>query len=173
MMGVPSVASSAPRADAPVLRSGRIVGSGDVGGNLPCSMTPECAAWLQSGCDPALAGRNPAALTSIVDVSRLANGKTRHVLQYRHTLLWSGVRIELWRGNCGKAGECLRPELSDPPTYANWHGLEGLLGCPQAQVRPRTRAGDTWWPMTFVIPRGVKWMTVGASSAVNTEWTLH
>src|SRR5688572_5924417 len=32
---------------------------------------PECLAWLKSGCNPALAGREPAVTASIEDVGEL------------------------------------------------------------------------------------------------------
>src|SRR5688500_13131207 len=84
-VGLPGLARSASLAPSPPLRSGRIVGGPDTTGSAPCGLAPDCVAWLQSGCNPALAGRDPALHTSIVDVSDLADGTTRRVLEYGKT----------------------------------------------------------------------------------------
>ena len=168
-MAAPSVARPMPGTAATAQRSGRIIGSGDIGWNLPCGLAPDCAAWLQSGCHPALAGRDPAWMTSIVNVSALADGKTGRFLTHRNTVLWSGVRFQFWRGNCGELGECVSTNLGER-TPGSGYGLDGPLGCHWAEVGSGSSGSSA--AVHFVIPRRAKWMTISASSAVNTEWTL-
>src|SRR5687768_11010259 len=81
-MRLPGMALSASPAISPPLRSGTIIGGPDTMGSAPCGLTAECAAWLQSGCSPALAGRDPALHTSIVDVADLADGTTPRVFEF-------------------------------------------------------------------------------------------
>ena len=165
-MAAPSVTRPMPGTAAAPQRSGTIIGSGDISGNLPCGLAPDCAAWLQSGCDPALAGHDPAWLTSIVDVSDLADGTTRRVLSTRRTLWRSGVYIQLWRGNCDEIGECASTRWS--PSTEPWRDWDRPLGCHRAEIPPSRWA----WGDPLIIPRRARWMTISASSAVNTVWTL-
>src|SRR5688572_29422280 len=41
-----------------------------------CQLVPDCLAWLESRCDPALVGHDAAWMTSIEDVAALADGLT-------------------------------------------------------------------------------------------------
>lgn len=101
-------ATPSPAATRPVL-SGRIVSGvwspGGAGVVSPyCSTAPDCAAWLASGCSPALAGRDPAWATSIADVRRFADGSTRRVFSARSSFSWGVLQIELWDRECRRVG---------------------------------------------------------------------
>src|SRR5687767_4676411 len=136
-LAVPSMAGAEP------VRSGTIL-TGFPGS--ACGYAPDCYAWLESGCDPALAGRNPAWMTSIVDVADLADGTTWRVFDYDSLLpsptegpyLNGGVYIQFYREDC--------VQKADAPGYKT--------------------AGAV-----FPIPSGAKWMTV-ANLGSYTEWEL-
>src|SRR5688500_8439240 len=94
------VAAPAAEAARP-LRKGRILsGVFTTGPAGPCSWQPDCIAWRASGCHPALAGADPAWLTSIVDVRELADGVTDRVFEYGPGrpvgVDPGGVFIEFW-----------------------------------------------------------------------------
>lgn len=143
-----------PSAGAPV-RSGTILsGSGwfleySLGG---CQSTPECAAWLESGCDTALAGRDPGFMASIVSVRELADGRTRRT--FRHTdgepaaLRWGGSPVvQFWRSDCS---EIVTSRLRTNPCDA--------YECKATTLR---------------VPRNARWMTVTSyQDNVNLRWTL-
>lgn len=156
---------SAVRADDPV-RSGTITGWGytffamfngeardcqwsewDLGGVR--GVNPECRVWLDSGCDPAWAGRDPAVTASIQDISELADGRTARTFQWgSSTSGWGGVVVQLWTADC--------TEIED----AKW----------------RSRVGTCCWTdlseTTFAIPRQARWMTVTTNDNHMVEWTL-
>jgi hypothetical protein len=133
-----------------------------------CEKAPDCRAWVQSGCKPALAGRDPALLSSIEDVAGLADGRTMRFFSYdtdpmgltgplglrvgRIGLRWGHIDIQFWRQGCTEI-RSLRWDL-----YQSWRfGVE----CP-----PCSSA-------TFQIPASAKWMTVTSSQDnVNVDWTL-
>lgn len=67
-----------------------------------CWTAPDCVAWLKAGCAPALAGRQPAVMASIVDVADLADGVTSWWFDndYGYTEYPGWVGIQLWRRDC-------------------------------------------------------------------------
>jgi hypothetical protein len=82
----------------------------------PCSLIPDCAAWLASNCDERLAGLDPAVSTSIVDVSDLA-GSTR--LFVRH--MWLANTSQLWSSDCWSMGHVpWRDTYISIPPGARW-----------------------------------------------------
>ena len=117
---------------------------------------PECLAWLRSGCDPALAGRNPAVTASIENVADLADGTTPRKFDWRAFSYpgWStggGVMIQLWRKDCTeiRSSKWLSVEWNEANEWTN---------------RPTT---------TFRIPREAEWMTVTTNDTANLEWELN
>jgi hypothetical protein len=148
------------------LRSGTIVGGTGLrtGGGQPwenpaaqrsgCEYAAECLAWLQSGCNPALAGHDPVVNASIVDVSELADGESARSLQMVAPSvppwgLWPGAVIQLWRQDC--------TEIPDEKR----HGIGSDAACPRY-------AG-----CRFEIPTSAKWMTIsGYVTTVQLSWTL-
>ena len=129
-------------------RSGRIVsGVLTTSPSWSCQFAPECAAWLMSGCDPALAGRDPAWLASIVDVRTLADSDRR----FRYGVdsvgvVPGGVSIEFWTAGCRRI---------------SW-----------ARVWPRMPwLGWTAWTH-LPVPADAAWMTVTANDKVNLVWEL-
>jgi hypothetical protein len=67
-----------------------------------CEWTVECRAWLLSGCDPSIAGRDPGLHASIVDVRKLARSKTRTLRLHKPLpgIVWGGVTVQLWSRDC-------------------------------------------------------------------------
>jgi hypothetical protein len=91
------------QAHAPV-RSGTVLNPGNVTGPANCSIHADCAAWLEARCDPRLAGVDPAAFTSIVDVRALA-GSDRHIHASGAFGRWlSGSVYEFWSARCTRVG---------------------------------------------------------------------
>lgn len=117
---------------------------------------PECAAWLESRCNPALAGRNPAVTASIVDVRSIADGTTRRVFEWEAAASYpgfsigGGVVVQLWRKNCTEI-------RSSKWRSVLWHGPGDW------HTRMRT-------PMT--IPTSAAWMTVTTNDTIKVDWTL-
>ena len=176
------VAQSASDAASAPLRSGTIIGGPDTMGSAPCGVAPDCAAWLQSGCSPALAGRDPALFTSIVDVADLADGTTPRLFEFSKTVLWSGVLLQFWDGSCRQVGDCLGVD-TDPADDNWWLGLYAPLGCRSAEIEEARDSYNYDWEhgtagllgssfTTLEIPRGARWMTVGGSAAVYVTWSL-
>lgn len=157
-------ASPTPAAPKPV-RAGTITGWGYTwpamfsGAAWECQSNgwtvganPECVAWLKSGCNPALAGRNPAVTASIVDVTQLADGTSSRTFRWRapQGFDFGGVVVQLWRRDCKEI-------TASKWVSAEWHYLA-----------PRTNRKST----TFVIPPTAAWMTVTTNDTANIEWTL-
>jgi hypothetical protein len=100
-----------------------------------CQYALDCLAWVQSGCDPALAGHDPALTASIVDVGDLADGRTRrswHMVGPPSIGPFKGVYpgavIQLWRQNCTEIHHAKRHANSTPfriPTRARWMTVSG------------------------------------------------
>ena len=115
---------------------------------------PECFLWLKSGCNPALAGRNPAVTASIVDINKLADGTTPRVFEWRAisspAFGIGGVVVQLWRKNC-----------TEIPS-STWRALD-RHGPGSWTVRPST---------TFAIPSSAVWMTVTTNDTAKLKWTL-
>ena len=120
----------------------------DAGGN------PECLVWLKSGCNPALAGREPAVTASIVDVADLADGTTPRAFQWRAISypgwgIGDGVVVQLWRKDCTEIH-------SSKWRSTDWSG-------PSRANRAST---------SFAIPPAAKWLTVTTNDTVKLQWTL-
>ncbi len=142
--------TTSPPAQQETVRFGRIVsGVLTTGPAGTCREMPDCAAWLASGCDPALTGRNPAWLTSIENVADLADGSTRRLFEYGPArpggLILGGMTVEFWRSDCTRIAE-----------VDTWD---------EAASRAQRRA-------VLFVPRGAEWMTVAANDNVNAAWTL-
>jgi hypothetical protein len=151
------------------LRSGTIVGGSGVriwtgqpsaDGAIErtgCEYAVDCRSWLLSGCQPALAGRDPVLTASIVDVRSLANGRTRRFLEMTAPRvppwgLWPGADIQFWRQDCTEIGNGQR-----------------MIGT------GLTCAGRTAGRcVEFRIPKGARWMTLSAhATTARLSWTLN
>ena len=125
-----------------------------------CQYALDCLAWLQSGCDPALAGHDPVVTASIVDVGALADGRTTRSLSITAPSvppwgLWPGAVIQLWRSNCTEV------------KGAAWHSIGSDARCDWDPYPTAARCE------AFRIPVGTKWMTVsGYVTTVRLSWTL-
>ena len=120
-----------------------------------CQVSPECAAWLETDCNDALAGWDPGATASIVDVDELADGHTKRVFQYGSGdplgPAYGGVQLQFWNSNC--------VEVSD----MRWRSTD----C------DGDASGRDCKSKRFRIPTSVRWMTVtGYQDNVNLAWTL-
>lgn len=159
------------RADRIPLRSGTIAGGAglELSGGDPweqsalersgCEYAVDCLAWAQSGCDPALAAREPAITASIVDVDNLADGTTRRSLEMTAPYIppWGvfpGVVIQFWRDDCTEiAGLKMHSLGSDSP--CDGHTGQGFGRC------------------RFHIPAEARWMTLsGYATTLGLSWTL-
>lgn len=157
LAGSAAVGTAAPSAAGPKpLRSGTIaVGTGvntlgePPGGNRwGCEYAVDCRAWLDSGCNPALAGRDPVLSASIVDVATLADGRTSRSFSWETPAnVHAGVMLQFWQQGCTASAN------------TEWHSVNSRTS------RCESRPG---WPdpnaqcKPLVIPRGAKWMTVSA-----------
>lgn len=116
---------------------------------------PECAAFLESGCNPALAGRNRAVTASIEDVAKIADGTTPRVfkwsaISYPGWGIGGGVVVQLWTKDCKE----IRASLW---RSAEWYGPGSWSNRPSTTLR---------------IPSAAKWMTVTTNDTARLEWTL-
>ena len=125
-----------------------------------CEKALDCRAWLQSSCNPALAGHDLALMASIEDVSALADAGAVAVFRYASKIpdglpwvvpQWNGAVIQFWDGACAEI----------PGS-----GWSATL-CYQVDGR------DCASP-TLRIPVSARWMTVAGTYAGNppTVWTL-
>ena len=86
------------------VRSGTILFGVPVTGPQSCSYSPDCVAWLASGCDARLTGLDPAVSTSIVDVGDIA-GSQRHLVVEGLFHPWlSATNFEFWSSGCQQVG---------------------------------------------------------------------
>ena len=116
---------------------------------------PECLAWLKSGCNRALAGREPAVTASIVGVADLADGMTPRLFQWRAISYpgWGvggGVVVQLWRKDCTEIRS------------SKWRSVAWT-------------SFTTWVHRTstsFPIPAEATWMTVTTNDTAKLKWTL-
>lgn len=151
-MAVAMLVGLAPGAQSSPVRSGTIAGGlHTTAPSHNCGLIPDCVAWLQSGCSPALAGRDPAWLTSIEDVSDLAGGLQR-AFKFRGEA-FSTVFIEFWTGDCGEMRSIRRG--SSVAWDSGW-----------------TQDPHGGWGTSLSIPAGAKWMTIVANAGAATKWTL-
>lgn len=116
-------------------------------------VNPECRTWLDSDCDPRLAGRDPAVTASIQDISELADAAATRVFE------WSappetdhgGVVVQLWNADC--------TEIAG----SEWRSVNRGGNCCSWTNDFSTR---------FEIPSGAAWMTVTTNDTANVRWTL-
>ena len=157
MLAVPMASPGPARAAEPV-RSGTILsGTGSSPANFwvrgmdGCVGAPACAAWLQTGCEPALAGSDPALHASIVDVAELAGSERRFGIRGGVGINWGRVIVQFWTDG------------SENPMAALY--CEELFATPS-----RWSCG---YGCIVTIPAGAKFMTV-SSGPDNTDirWTL-
>jgi hypothetical protein len=115
---------------------------------------PDCAAWVASGCRAALAGRNPAFYSSIVDVRSLADGSTERYFEAAPSnpvgVKAGGLMIEFWGHDCRRAA-----------TLGWWDGVD----CRRTGLNSECAA-------EFTIQRGTRWMTVTSNGNAHMRWTL-
>ena len=149
---------SSVRAEEP-LRSGMIIGGEytyfamNNGMAQDCQWpNPECRVWLASGCDPALAGRDPAMTASIEEVSQLADGTTTRSFDWTggapSAVHWGGVVVQFWAEDCTEIPGAAWRSLIAPCCWTNANGT------------------------TFAIPRQARWMTVTTNDNLKVEWAL-
>lgn len=123
------------------------------------SLNAECRAWLDSGCNPALAGRDPAVTASIEAISDLADGTTIRTFQWDAATTpegdLGGVVVQMWKGDC--------TEIRDADWW-EWRSAnrQGTYCCSWVQEKTTT----------FAIPRTARWMTVTTNDTVRVQWTL-
>jgi hypothetical protein len=118
-------------------------------------VNPECRVWLESGCDPDLAGREPAVTASIVDVGDLADGHTTRTFEWGAPpeTDYGGVVVQLWRADC--------TEIEG----SEWRSVN----------RPGATCCTAWthhMKRAFVIPRDATWMTVTTNDTAYVRWVL-
>ena len=171
ILGSVALGNAEPSAAGPQpVRSGTILGGTGVelGGGQPwenpaaersgCEYAVDCLAWLHSGCNPALAGHDPVLTASIVDVSDLADGRTRRSLRMTAPKippwgLWPGVVIQLWRQNCTEIHEAKRHTIGSDARCV-WGGSESVY-------------------CEFRIPTAATWMTLsGYITTARLSWEL-
>lgn len=163
MAGVAPTVQAKAQATATTHRTGTIVvgvGSSERAIGWPgeavdgeCQMVADCLAWLESGCDPALAGREPAVMATIVDVRDLADGRTPRSIRLSGTgLHWGEVLVQFWR--------------STPEAMYPWLECEEIVESSYLTGYPRH-------DQSRAIPLGAKWMTI-TTNVDNTTvtWTL-
>jgi hypothetical protein len=150
----------ADQALAGPVRSGAVLGGPiDTGPSTSCAVAVECAAFLASGCQPALAGHDPAIQTSIVDVEDLAGRSVTRRFVVRPGaargveagLVIGGFVIEFWKADCEEVDPA-RPIFDESRTYFPWY------------IRTSAR---------FKIPAGAAWMTAAADDNVLIRWELY
>ena len=116
-----------------------------------CVGAPTCSVWLQSGCEAALAGADPALHASIVDVAELAGTERELDVEDGVGLNWGRVIVQFWTDG------------SENPMAA--------LYCEELFARPSR--WDCVFGCTVRIPPGAKFMTVTSSpDNTNIHWTL-
>ena len=124
------------------VRSGRVLNPANYTGPSTCAVAPECQVWLQSSCDARLAGRDPAASASIVDVRDLAGSRRRIEAEGAFGRWLSGANYEFWSRDCRRVGRVLV--------------ASGSPGC--------WRSTSSQWRCDVTVPRAATWMTVPGST---------
>ena len=154
---IAGLVATAKAKKAEPVRSGTIVSGVYVTGPLGgCDMMPDCRAWLESTCNPALTGHDPSWLSSIRDVADLADGRTKRVFRWGAGdpagLRMGGIVVQFWTEGC--------TEITD----ADWYSWEDSGGpnCCSSKVRTVLR-----------VPADAQWMTVsGSTDNLHIVWTL-
>lgn len=123
-----------------------------------CQYALDCRGWLQSGCEPALAGHDPAPTASIVDVGDLAGDRTRRSFHMAAPSippwgLYPGAVIQFWRQDCTEIRSAKR------------HTIGSDARCGWQDEVARCKA--------FRIPTRARWMTVsGYATTAHLSWSL-
>lgn len=115
---------------------------------LGCEMALDCRAWLDSDCDPDLAGRDPALFASIEDVAGLAALDSEWIFDHAPgAAAWA--EVQFWRSGCteikrarwgsGQCADC----LLKMPRSAKWMTVTGYTYNPWAVWLPLPSADLT------------------------------
>lgn len=141
------------------ISSGTIVttyGSSIDGEPDTCETVPDCSAWLQSGCDPALAGRDPAVAASIEDVSKIADGGATWLFQF-DACCGAKATIQLWRPDCTevtgsrqRSGDCFDTSIG------HFCGLTSIR-MPESTTWMTVTVTDGYVPWLVDFPLTVSW----------------
>ena len=126
-----------------------------------CVGAPTCAAWLQTGCAPALADAEPALHASIVNVAELADGVTERRLEVHRGAGLSGgpLIVQLW----ARSDEW---DVIDEPA-----GLDGQWCWELLAFRLTCRGFPDG--CSFRIPADAAFMTISARpDGTHRRWTL-
>ena len=157
----PALAGDPPARTGTILSA--VYTTGYAGGCYRPGVFPECAAWLASDCDPALAGKNPAVTMSIEDVGELASRPKRVFDMWVPEVAgvpagWAigGVAVQFWSAEC-------RHLRSGPSRY--WPGSSGWDA-------PHLWFPDSAPPTAVEIPSGAKWITVSGNDNTPIMWSL-
>lgn len=124
------IAGPATARTSNAVRAGTIVGSNTLAlGSTSCGTSPDCVAWRASGCSRQLAGVDPAAFTSIVDVGSLA-GSTRRLEVTYPVEGWLSTWIEFWRADCSRITyvEIRGDRTLTIPRSARWMTVPTVVG---------------------------------------------
>jgi len=105
-----------------------------------CETAPDCRVWEDGGCKPALAGRNPAVMSSIEDVADLADGRTKWRFDYEAgwTTNQGVATVQFWQAGCTEiTGSKWSPEKCQCrsgviriPAAAKWMTVTGVQANP-------------------------------------------
>lgn len=133
---------------------------------LGCETVPDCRAWLERDCDPALSGRNPALTASIEDVADLAVGTRAWLFQHNHGAA-ANVTIELWGQDCQKirsrrwdSTKCTQGPIPVPSHWPN--------GCYFLEIPSSTK----WMTVTgYTFNPWAVWLPLPSTEATF-DWTL-
>jgi hypothetical protein len=152
LVGIVLTAAAARPAEAAPVRSGTILGGWfpfavvlAPGGTPECSWNVDCLAWMASGCEPALAGRDPGVFASIVDVRDIAGSRKRRsltIVPKGAEIMWGGVGVEFW-----------------------------TRACTEIDLDPWIPPGFTY-TASFRIPKAAAWMTVSSVDDTTFSWEL-
>lgn len=145
-------ATSRPETRTEPIRSGTVLNPANYTGPSNCGAAPDCRTWLESRCNARLAGVDPAAFASIVDVRALAGSRRRIEAEGAFGAWMSGAKYEFWSRDCRRVGYV----LVDRAPY-------GSTECRHS----------TWseWRCDVTIPRAAAWMTVPGSTGPY-QWAL-
>lgn len=115
-------------------RSGTVLNPANYTGPATCWMAADCRVWLKSRCDPELAGHDPAAFASIVDVRQLAGSQRSIAIKGVAGTWMNGIRgayYEFWSRDCVAVGSVLIDEervAITIPANADWMTVPGQTG---------------------------------------------
>ena len=139
------------------IRSGAVSGGPiTTGPDASCDFAADCRAWLESGCNPALTGLDPAVHTSIVNVAGLAGRRTERLFVVRPGtvsgvpagLVIGGFVIQFWSSDCTE----VIFHANHPDFYKYFY------------INTQGR---------FRIPAHARWMTATADDNILIRWELY